>query len=418
MRICVLKIDETVPPCFLHKKKKAAWNPVKFDYPKIDPWTDFDVDHTKPVPLRPFRWGPTYPINMGIRPMPWDTWLELDSDYRKTLDIVARRTRTQGEEANRVMPGYRPQAFECLVEMASYLAVRYPQYFVVNRFKYDAKDEYTWGDSLSGKEAGCIAVIENKLTGDVFDFAEIEKLEGKDWNPMKVAALLTEDDLAVMCEAGSICTAGFWRLKDKIGRSLDYIHSSGEVPGWPTKLKFSIERFFQKLKCDKPVQRYNYTFQIDDQVAWSNHTNGPVSVLGEKEQIFDEVTKGPDPELLAQSNDPNWKAPQPATAFEEVWYRSERQTLRRMPKTGCILFTIRTYFHPVAELAKEPGVPGRMASAIRSWPDEVRNYKTGYLYIPAILPGLDERHAAQVAEGLVEMEEDGSGTKGAKGYPY
>ncbi|SGY27393.1 BQ5605_C129g13357 [Microbotryum silenes-dioicae] len=282
-----------------------------------------------------------------------------------TLFLVALGPK--GREANRVMPDFRPQAFECLVEMASYLAIRYPRYFTVKR--------------VNGKEAGCVRVIENKITEDVFDFAEIERVEGKEWNPMRVAACTFQ--------AGSICTAGFWRLKDKIGRSLDYIHSSGEVPGWPTKLKFSIERFFQKLNCGKPVQRYNYTFQIDDQVAWSNHTNAILPCR--QEQIFDEATKGPDPELLAQLNDPNWKAPQPATA---------------------------TYFHSLAELAKEPGVPGRMASAIRSWPDEVRNYKTGHLYIPAILRGLDERHAAQVAEGVVEMEEDGSGVRGAKGYPY
>lgn len=28
-------------------------------------------------------------------------------------------------------------------------------------------------------------------------------------------------------------------------------------------------------------------------------------------------------------------------SFNDIWFRTERQTLRRMPKTGCILFTIR-----------------------------------------------------------------------------
>ena len=51
--------------------------------------------------------------------------------------------------------------------------------------------------------------------------------------------------------------------------------------------------------------------------------------------------------------------------------RVERQTLRRLPRTGAIVFTIRVYLTPIEELAKEPGVPGRMASAIRSWPDDV-----------------------------------------------
>ena len=31
-------------------------------------------------------------------------------------------------------------------------------------------------------------------------------------------------------QAGAICTAGFWRLKDKIGLPLEEIHLRGNVP--------------------------------------------------------------------------------------------------------------------------------------------------------------------------------------------
>ena len=34
----------------------------------------------------------------------------------------------------------------------------------------------------------------------------------------------------------------FWRLEDKIGQTLHYIHSEGKVPQFETKLKFSMER--------------------------------------------------------------------------------------------------------------------------------------------------------------------------------
>jgi hypothetical protein len=36
--------------------------------------------------------------------------------------------------------------------------------------------------------------------------------------------------------------SGFWRLEDKIGCSLDEIHTRGRVPQFETKLKFSMER--------------------------------------------------------------------------------------------------------------------------------------------------------------------------------
>ena len=54
-----------------------------------------------------------------------------------------------------------------------------------------------------------------------------------------------------------------------------------------------------------------------------------------------------------------------------VRMRVERQTLRRLPRTGAILFTIRVYLTPLEQLVREPDVPGRMASAIRSWPEDV-----------------------------------------------
>lgn len=50
---------------------------------------------------------------------------------------------------------------------------------------------------------------------------------------------------------------------------------------------------------------------------------------------------------------------------------TERQTLRRLPRTGAVCFTIRTYVVPLEDLAHDPGVPGRAASAIKSWPQGV-----------------------------------------------
>ena len=48
-----------------------------------------------------------------------------------------------------------------------------------------------------------------------------------------------QDDLAIMIEGndsqyyfqgGAVCVPGFWRMRDKIGRPLDEIHTSGNVP--------------------------------------------------------------------------------------------------------------------------------------------------------------------------------------------
>lgn len=48
-----------------------------------------------------------------------------------------------------------------------------------------------------------------------------------------------------------------------------------------------------------------------------------------------------------------------------------------------------------------------MASAIRSWPDDVAFYKGSDLYTPIILPYLDDLHDKQLKEGVVELNEEG-----------
>ena len=71
------------------------------------------------------------------------------------------------------------------------------------------------------------------------------------------------------------------------------------------------------------------------------------------------------------------------------------------------MFTIRTYFHPVTSIAQEPYVPGRLASAIRSWGDDVSRYKGKERYGEVLLEYLDKKHAEQVERGLdVEGEEE------------
>jgi len=78
------------------------------------------------------------------------------------------------------------------------------------------------------------------------------------------------------------------------------------------------------------------------------------------------------------------------------------------------VFTIRTYFHPVTSIAQEPYVPGRLASAIRSWGDDVSRYKGKERYGEVLLEYLDKKHAEQVERGLdVEGEEETG-----RGYPF
>jgi len=78
-----------------------------------------------------------------------------------------------------------------------------------------------------------------------------------------------------------------------------------------------------------------------------------------------------------------------------------------------VVFTIRTYFHPITEICEEPYVPGRLASAVRSWGDDVSKYKGKDRYQEVLLEYLDGRHGNQVEAGLEIEKEDG-----VKVYPF
>lgn len=63
-------------------------------------------------------------------------------------------------------------------------------------------------------------------------------------------------------------------------------------------------------------------------------------------------------------------------AGEMMYLRTERQTLRRLPKSNTILFTIKTYTTTIKDVCKnEPQTAKRLAGAVRNWPPEMIEYK-------------------------------------------
>jgi alpha-1,2-mannosyltransferase len=161
------------------------------------------------------------------------------------------------------------------------------------------------------------------------------------------------------------------------------------VPHFKEKLEKGMMNFFRRVQPEGPVLRNNYFFQVDDDLAWSA-------------SIGDEDSEGV-----------GWVTSEKNKAIEHHYYRSERQSLRRLPRSGGVVFTIRTYFHPVTEIAQEPYVPGRLASAVRSFTDPVAQYKGKEKYGEVLLEYLDRKHKEQLSNGLdLSKEEE------VRSYPW
>ncbi|TGZ78149.1 hypothetical protein EX30DRAFT_310449, partial [Ascodesmis nigricans] len=324
---------------------------------------------TPPHPYRPFRHGPNYFITMGLLRLPASSWITLDSDFPQTHTLKTQRLLAR-PQCIQVLPSAIPAVHELCHELSRYVLARYPTLF-----------------TPLPDGAG----MRNTHTGEEFNFSRPD-LAGNGREMMKMVGKWVQDDVAVMMPdeegryrlvAGAVLLPGFWRIEEKVGLSLDEIHEGGSVPGYERKLKTGMNRFFERLRVEDVVARHNYFIQVDDSLPWS-HSIG-----------------NEDGEHVG------WFSAEKATDIEKIHFRSERQSLRRLPKTGAIIFTIRTYFLPITEIVKEPYVPGRLASAIRSWDEDVARYKGRDRYEEVLLPYLDKMHRKQVEEGLeVEREEE------------
>ena len=346
-------------------RQPGQWTPSSFTTPLVEPYRDWSIQNTKPLPYRPFRYGPRYFVTMGLRSLPsWSDWIELDNHYPRFHADKQRRIAERGDRCCQTAPEAYDGAIELLQELMRYLPARYPTLFK----RTDVGMDNVWsGESFN--------IVERPLKED----------------PMRMAARMVQDDLAIMFEkpdgqyyllAGAILLAGFWRLEDKFGMPLSEIHTSGDVPQFREKLEKGMVNFFRRIKPEDPVLRNNYFLQVDDQLAWSHS-------IGSEDS--DEVSWG-----TAEKN----------KAIEHHFFRSERQSLRRLPRSGGVVFTIRTYFHPITEIAEEDYVPGRLASAVRSWGEDVSRYKGRERYQDVLLEYLDRKHQEQVERGLdLEQEE-------------
>ncbi|OJI96875.1 hypothetical protein ASPVEDRAFT_48971 [Aspergillus versicolor CBS 583.65] len=348
-------------------RQRTADPETDFKRPPATPLPDWDVHNTRPIPYRPFRYGPKYFITMGLRSMKWDEWIELDNHYLRYHADKARRIQERGDKCCATAPEAWDAAIELLEELTSYLPERYPTMFQ---------------KTPTG--------LTNLVTSETFDIKQRPLPE----DPMATCARLVQDDLAIMIEkpdgeyyllAGAILLAGFWRLSDKYGMRLSEIHTSGDVPGYREKLEKGMMNFFRRLKPEDPVLRNNYFIQVDDSLPWSHS-------IGSEDA----------PSV-------SWNTAQKDKAIENHYFRSERQSLRRLPRSGGVVFTIRTYFEPITAVVQEPYVPGRLASAIRSWGDDVSRYKGKEKYGDVLLEYLDRKHEEQVAAGL-DLEQEGEYT--------
>jgi hypothetical protein len=293
------------------------------------------------VRYRPFLDDP-WRLAMGIKALDLEQWIEIDDRF--AAQLAERRRLLEGERDAVLgeLPESRPGQRELLALLLDHLPARFPEH-------YRRVDRH----------------IENLTTGERFALA------ASDDAPLELAGRLVQEDLCLMQrgEAGYrlvaavLCFPAHWRLADKLGRPLQAIHEP--VPGFGERLADPVDRFFASIQATRPVWRLN----------WS---------------LVDAPTLFRPPEHRGN--------PQPISAEQagrQLWLRVERQTLRRLPRSGDVVFGIHTYVDPLEDAIDSPQAAQALAARIREMPDAMARYKSILPIRAPLLAWLDERAAAQ-----------------------
>jgi hypothetical protein len=297
------------------------------------------ISPRSPAIYLPFEPGP-HRMAMGLTTVPESAWFEIDECY---VGEMAERRRLLAERHQDVF-GALPQSEaarrETLCAAVANLTTHAPQWF--------------------SREAD---TLHNALTAETWDLAD------PPCDPLELAGRLVQEDLCIIQQADDgprftaavLCFPSRWRLHEKLGKPLASVH--GPVPQYAERLATPVDRFMAKVKPGHIASRLNWSV-LDDPAMFQPRR---------------------------KSHDPRNTAITPDNAGESLYLRVERQTLRRLPQSGAILFGIRVHCYRLARAITTPAAASRLAEAVRALPDATVHYKGLKVFGPALLAWLDAR---------------------------
>ncbi|KAF3916999.1 hypothetical protein ABW21_db0202734 [Orbilia brochopaga] len=339
---------------------------ANFPLPKAYP--SFNIATAKPRPYRPFRW--VYHQTMSLAKMEPDWWLELESTYVDRLAQRAALHEKYGKKIiNRLEDPTGTVAIACreVMEMSlQFLAARYPQYFTLDTVTMTFKNRILSRTFDVGDDIDPMMVLFQNVPED---FVIVVK-----WQPGMAAgtsALKDEEkEGKYVFMAGLLCSALFWDMGTKIGKTVAEIHAG--VPDYQEKMSMSMDRYFTKLTPDKPIQRGSWSFEVGEP-------------------------------LFIPADDPRKNLPQmqdPGIKESDLTLRIDWQTLRRLPLSNAIVFNFKPLFWPISEFADEPGVPALVEKVLREGHRGIYEYKKLWHLEHVTLSAMERMRRTQEESGV------------------
>lgn len=263
--------------------------------------------------------GSSEPFAIGLKQIAPELWIETDGYLERYL---AEKDRVLGEDRDAVfqaVDGSETAQAEALnVLVAHLLGDHAPHY---------------------SRQGDTLAFLDRRVA---LDAAE---------PPLLTAGSLVADDLVLLenrdgrwrVTAGYVAFPSSWSLKEKAGKTIGEIH--GPVPDFEPGSRNDglINRMFDRIAPGRVVERFNWSIYPEADLDWPPEKGARLA-----RKSFD-----------------------PASNFIRV----ERQTLRKLPETGAMLFTIRIYQDPIAAVTEHPELAGQLADRLEAMSEAQLAYK-------------------------------------------
>jgi len=173
--------------------------------------------------------------------------------------------------------------------------------------------------------------------------------------PLKNASLMVQEDLVLMLPRGeeyflgaaSLCAPSNWSLKEKFKSSLVGLHI--HVPAYEKKIGSTVNNLFNNLPMERIFQRFNWSVYEDP-------------------KLFQPATSKSQIERSRTITEDN--------AGDRLYIRVERQTIRRLPETKAIVFTIRVHVNPLLSIKKDLSLLTDLDKALENLTQDMKKYKS------------------------------------------
>jgi hypothetical protein len=192
-------------------------------------------------------------------------------------------------------------------------------------------------------------------------------LEGAARSAWEDMCLLTRraDEAAYRLVGAAVAFPTDWRIADKLGRPMIALHTP--IHGYEEQIGSPVDQFMAKLKPGRIYGRCNWFVSPTPALRW--------------------LAEGPPEAQFAHVTADN--------AGETLFVRSERQTLRKLPETGAIVFTIGIYLAPLGTLSPEN--IARMAQSLATIPEPEARRRGAPCFAPQ-LQAYAARHGAAIGQ--------------------